>query len=297
MTIMAPPPRFIEVPGGPRIALGEYGDPHGFPVFFFHGWPSGRVQGALLDPAARAVGARILAIDRPGVGDSHPQSGRRIIDWPPVVAALAEALNLPRFSVLGVSGGGPYALACAWGLADRLTAATVICGAPPLDGPGSDQGFNIVYRSLLSLYARQPGIVRRFFRLVHPLARSNPPPWLQILLRGTLVGPDKETLRDDGISQLCHEGFRQAWGDYRDGVFEDAILYTRPWGFALNEIRVPVRLWHGTADRNFSHHLAEAMAPQIPGSTLRIVENEGHYSLPIRRAQEILADLLAVNPR
>jgi pimeloyl-ACP methyl ester carboxylesterase len=275
------------------LAIAEYGAPGGEPVLFFHGWPSARVQGALLHEAAAELGVRLIAVDRPGVGFSTPQRGRRLIDWPPLVRELAAELGLARLRVLGISGGGPYALVCGWALPDLVASATVICGAAPLAARGSSHGFNLAYRTLLAIHRHLPGAVRVLFRLMHPIARVNPPPWMMIMLRGTLVGPDKATMDDPALSELCYAGFRNAWGEYRDGVFEDAQIYAQPWGFRLEEVQVPVRIWHGTEDHNFSHKLAESMARQIPRCDLRIVAGEGHYSLPIRRSREILAELIA----
>lgn len=292
MPISAHASQTVPLPSGAVLAIEEYGAPQGIPVFFFHGWPSAAVQGVLLHEAAAELGIRIIAISRPGLGASAPQRGRRLVDWPPLVRELAAALGLRRIHVLGVSGGGPYALVCAWALPDLVESATVICGAPPLAELGSAAGFNIAYRAMLGAYRHLPAVMRGLFRLLHPMARVDPPAWMMVALRGALVGPDKETLADPAISKMCYDGFRGAWGDYRDGVFEDAEIYTRPWGFPLEKIRVPVQVWHGTEDHNFTHTLTD-YAQRIPGAKLRIMEGEGHYSLPIRRTREILADLIA----
>ena len=292
MTDSAYDSRLIPLPSGVALAIEEYGAPQGTPVFFFHGWPSAAVQGVLLNNAAAELGIRIIAVSRPGLGASGPQRGRRLVDWPPLVRELAAALGLARLRVLGVSGGGPYALVCAWALPDLVEGATVICGAPPLAELGTAAGFNLAYRAMLSVHERAPSVMRGVFRLLHPLARLSAPGWMMVMLRGALYGPDKETLADPAISKMCYDGFRGAWGPYRDGVFEDAEIYTQPWGFPLEEIRAPVRVWHGTEDHNFSHTLT-GYARRIPQCELHIVEGEGHYSLPIRRTREILADLIA----
>jgi len=285
-------PRVIPLPSGAILALEEYGAADGQPVFFFHGWPSAAVQGALLHTAALALGLRILAPSRPGLADSSPQPGRKLTDWPALVRELATALAIERFHILGVSGGGPYTLACAWALPDLVPAVAVVCGAPPLAEAGSSAGFNPAYQRLLTFYTRHRGAARWLFRVLHPLARRNPPQWLMRMLRGALVGPDRDVLSDPELSQMCYAGFRGAWGAYRDGVFEDAEIYAQPWGFPLEAIRIPVRVWHGMEDGNFAHALT-AYARRIPGGEIRIVPDEGHYSLPISRAPEILADLVA----
>ena len=99
------------------------------------------------------------------------------------------------------------------------------------------------------------------------------------------------TLRDPTTFGICWENYRDAWLGGADGVFADAEIYAQPWGFAPEEIRVPVRLWHGKQDRNFSWMLAGQLAGRIPGCAVQMVEDEGHQSLPFRRTAEILRDL------
>ena len=179
------------------------------------------------------------------------------------------------------------------GAPELVAAAAVVCGAPPLSELGRD-GLTLAYRILLAAHGRSRGAMRMFFRLLHPLAAGRAPGWMLTMLRGALRGPDKAVLADGALSQLCYDGFRYAWGGHRDGVFEDAEIYTQPWGFELEQVLRPVRMWHGTEDRNFSYRLAEKVAARLPQCALRIVPDEGHYSLPILHAREILADLLAV---
>lgn len=284
--------KIVLLPSGLALAVEEFGAPDGVPVLFFHGWPSGAAQGALLHTAALNLGIRVISPSRPGVGESSAQADRRLVDWPATVRELIGALGLEKVRVLGVSGGGPYALVSAWALPAQVEAVAVVCGAPPLAETSSTAGFNLAYRTLLAIYRHSRGVVRYLFRLMRPFAQSDPPEWLQGMLRGALVGPDRAALADPEIARLCTAGFRAAWGPHADGVFEDAEIYTQPWGFPIEEIRVPVRVWHGTEDGNFSHALA-AYAERIPGVQIRIMENEGHYSLPILRAPEILADLIA----
>ena len=104
---------------------------------------------------------------------------------------------------------------------------------------------------------------------------------------------DAESLRDDRAFEACFESQRRAWEASADGVLADAEVYARPWGFSLRELRVPVRLWHGTEDRAYSIEVANYVASRIPDCELRLIEGEGHYSLPIRHMREILSDLIA----
>src|SRR5262245_19165426 len=168
----------IEVPGERKVAVESYGDPQGSPVFFFHGWPSSRFQGQLGDAAARDLGIRWLAVDRPGVGNSDLHIGRSLAEWPAVIAALADYFEAPTFRVFGVSGGGPYALACAWGLPDRVLSAAVVSGAPPLAGRTNVSNLMPAYQLLLGVYRHQPELVRWLFRLGRPVITIRPPDWM-----------------------------------------------------------------------------------------------------------------------
>ena len=121
----------VRLPDGRRLGFGDYGDPAGDPVLFFHGWPSSRYQGKLLHDLAAQRGLRVIAPDRPGVGLSDPLPGRGFASWPGDVAGLADALGIGRFKIYGISGGGPYTLATSAALPERVIAAAVDCGAPP----------------------------------------------------------------------------------------------------------------------------------------------------------------------
>src|SRR5689334_9948453 len=107
------------------LCVADLGDPHGVPVFFLHGGPGSRRGGAALDVKAREMGIRLLTPDRPGSGFSEPKPGRTVLDFADDVTDVADALGLERFGVFGGSGGGPYALACAYAIPDRVTLAVV----------------------------------------------------------------------------------------------------------------------------------------------------------------------------
>ena len=116
-----------------RLGYAEYGDPQGWPLMFFHGTPGSRVMARFAGPKARELGLRLIAPDRPGFGLSDFQPQRRLLDWAKDVEELADALNLEQFSVVGVSGGGPYVAVCAWKLGERLISAGIVSGLAPED--------------------------------------------------------------------------------------------------------------------------------------------------------------------
>jgi len=280
-------------PGKRVVAVQSYGDPQGRPVFFFHGWPSSRFQGALADEAARKMGVRFLSVDRPGVGNSDVHVDRRLSDWPEVVAALGDHLGYEKFHVIGVSGGGPYTLASAWALPERVLGATVVSGAPPIADRADTSTLMPVYRFLLGVYRRNPDWVRWAFRIGRGPATVRPPRWFWALLMRAIPPCDRIALDDHETLDRAWAGYAGAWTGHPDGVFHDAAIYAQPWGFDPAEIRVPVNIWHGTEDRNFRPELAKELASRIPHARLHILEGEGHYSLIMRRIGEMLEELVS----
>lgn len=274
-----------------RVKYREYGDEKGEPLFFFHGWPGSALQGVMFDDAAREYGFRVIAPNRPGIGDSPLIRGRRLRDWPAQLAALADDLGIGKFAVIGVSGGGPYALAAAWGLPEQVRFASVVCGAPPIAELAGTQQLHPAYRALLWHFRQNPRAVRALFAAARPVmfwseaARFFPP------LRIVLPTADAEVIAQQELFDVVFGCQRDAFANV-DGLFADAAIYAEPWGFRVEDIRVPVHIWHGREDANFHHTLASNLASRIPGASFTLVEGEGHFSLPIRRARDVLDALL-----
>lgn len=125
---------------GRRPGYAQYGQADGEPLFYFHGHPGSRLEARFADQAAAAADLRVIALDRPGYGLSDLQPGQALVGWPADVAEAADLLQIDRFSVAGASGGGPYALACAWRLPGRVTRAAVISGVARTRFPASPGG-------------------------------------------------------------------------------------------------------------------------------------------------------------
>lgn len=246
----------------------------------------------LTDEAAKNVGLRIISPDRPGIRDSNFQPNRTLLDWPPLLRELATHLRIDKFRILAISGGAPYAYAAGWMIPNHIEAIAVVSGAPPIAELTDRSGLLKLYRRLLTLRASQPGLLRTLFYIARPFASMKMPIRIRPLLLKVLQPCDANVLRDSKSFEACFESARQAWRSSAAGVMVDADIYAEPWGFALEEVRVPVRLWHGKKDRTFSFRLAEQIARRLPNCEFHLVEDTGHYSLPIRHTGEILADLL-----
>jgi pimeloyl-ACP methyl ester carboxylesterase len=286
--------KLLALNDGGHIAYGEYGDAQGTPVFFYHGWPSSRTMAELTDTAARDLGVRIISPDRPGISRSSFQSNRRLLDWPVVLRQLADHLELERFHILAISGGAPYAYASAWAMPERVRAIAGASGAPPILELSDHSGLLKLYRWMLALHRTRPKLLRKLFYVAKPIALMRMPIRFRPALLRLLHPSDAAVLRDNAAFEACFESARRAWRGSVEGVAIDAQIYADPWGFRLEDISVPVRLWHGKQDRAFSFRVAEEVAGRLPNCTARYVEDAGHFSLPIRHMREILKDLIAV---
>ena len=286
----------IELEDGAVVAFEEYGDANGVPVMFCHGWPSSRTMAQLTDEPARELGIRIISADRPGISASSLQPDRKLTDWPRLVDRITDYLGIHDFRMLAISGGAPYAYATATAMPQRVRAIAIVGGAPPLAEISDSNGLLPLYRWMLALYRTQPRLLRRLFYLARPVLSLRPPlRFRPVLLKMLLMRPcDAESLRDAAAFEAIFESQRRAWRASAEGVVADAQIYAQPWGFSIEDVRVPVRLWHGKEDRAFSVHLAEELANRLPNCHARFVDDAGHYSLPIRHMRDILKDLISV---
>ena len=278
--------KLIRLEDGRALAYREYGDPEGQPVFFFHGMPGSRVEARLGDSAAKAVGIRIIAPDRPGYGLSDFKRRRAFVDWSADLIELSRALNLGKFGVLGLSGGGAYAAVCAHQLPDRLTAAGIISGLGAVEERDTeDMGW--LNRIGFRLAGRAPWLIGMPIRLMAAAARRFPDRALSLMMR-SLPAPDRAVMderhqmaglfRDDVLEALRSGGRGWAW---------EALMYTRPWGFRLEEITMEVHLWHGEEDTNVPIQMARRQAAAIPNCRATYYSGEGHL-FAVNRMDEIL---------
>jgi len=281
----------IKLPDGRNLGYAEYGDPKGKPVFFFHGTPGSRLFHPP-DEVTKRLGVRLVCAERPGYGESTFQTNRQLLDWPKDVAQLADHLGFERFAVVGHSGGGPHTLACAYALSDRVTAAGTVAGAGPVDTPNATEGLIFLHwlGFKVGQYAPWPFWNLLFQYLFREIAAD--PTKAIDRDKDTWPPADREILTKPEIRELCIRSDVEA---FRHGLLAyawDARLLTRPWGFKLDEIKIPVHLWHGVMDNSTTMAMARYMADKIPNGNLNICEDEAHMLL-IPHWEEILATLIS----
>jgi pimeloyl-ACP methyl ester carboxylesterase len=281
----------LRLEDGRLLGYAIYGDPAGQPVFYFHGCPGSRLEAQLADGVAARMGIRLIALDRPGFGLSDFKPRRTIFEWPDDVIKVADALGISRFATIGVSGGGPYAAACALRLPQRLTAVAIVCGLGPLDTAGGSDRMIRNNHLILFLGRRLPWLARLSLRRVAYQVRRNPGAILARLLVA-LPDPDKAVLARPEIKNTIKDNIVEAFRGGSRGAACELLLYTRPWGFLLEDIATRVNLWHGDQDVSVPPTMGRYQARTIPNCRAIFYPGEGHFSLVIDHMEEILSGLL-----
>jgi pimeloyl-ACP methyl ester carboxylesterase len=290
-------PRSIRLADGRRLAFAEFGDPAGAPVVFLHGWGDSRLTRHPDDKATAALGVRLVTVDRPGAGASDFQARRRLVDWPADVAALADELGIERFAVLGWSGGGPHAAACAHALPDRVTRLGIACGFAPLSGPGATRGLPLDLRLGLPLLRHAAWTGRIFFAGVPREFRRDPGRAWRRQAGKRLPPSDQAVLRDAALRANLERGAAEAVRPGAAGLAHElAVLFGRPWGFAPRDVRVPTSLWYGTDDTYVPVSMGRRLAAEIPLAQLTVFPQEGHL-LVFTHWREILSHLIRAGDR
>ena len=267
------------LPDGRSLGYFECGDPAGKAVFHFHGHPGSGLEAKLLAHTAERVGVRVIGIDRPGMGVSDFKPGRQILDWPDDVAKLADILGIERFAVEGVSGGGPYAAACAYKIPDRLTACGIVAGLGPIYLLGT-QGMMMANRVQFFIAHRFPWLLRSALWLVvgrNGRYAQNKEKIEELFLkfwRG-LPDVDRNAIGDPKLGRLYVAQLLQAFRQGSRGPAYDAKLYVQPWGFKREDISLDrVHLWHGELDVTVPVSMGRAVAKSIPHCQASLIPSQ-----------------------
>jgi pimeloyl-ACP methyl ester carboxylesterase len=280
----------FRLPEGRCLGYAEYGDARGMPVFYFHGFPGSRLEAGLAEQESVSLGIRLIAMDRPGYGLSNVKRNRTLLDWADDTVQLADFLGLRRFSIIGVSGGGPYAAACAFRIPDRLNMVAVVGGlGPVVPRCGRNRATGLTVNGLL-LAGRFPIFARLALAAAALMYREHPELMLALISR-RFPECDRQALQISQLHRLLCDSFREAFRRSLLWPAWDVVLYGRDWGFRLHDIRVPVRLWHGEQDVVVPPVMAHRLADEIPACRAVFDPEEGHFSTIVKRLAEILAEL------
>lgn len=276
---------------GRTLGYAEYGATDGKPIFYFHGNPSSRLEGWRLDEPAKHIKARIIAVDRPGFGLSDFKAGRRLLDWPEDVIELADILGIYRFAVLGLSGGGPYAMACAYKIPQRLTTVALVSSPCPFNVSTAIKDLSRYQRLLIFFVRRAFWLVRLILRMVARNAYKDPVAFIS-RVNGKLSDVDRAVV--DKIVMRSPEGLNRAVASLQQafqggtrGVAWDYSVLMNSWGFRLEDISIPIQLWQGEDDRQIPLSMGRYLATAIPHCRANFLPGEGHYAF-FSHVQDIL---------
>ncbi|MFW5969658.1 MAG: alpha/beta fold hydrolase [Halofilum sp. (in: g-proteobacteria)] len=285
-------PQRIALADGRTLAWVEFGPPDGRPVLYCHGFPSTGPEAAFAAAAAGTSGARVLAPDRPGYGRSDRAPGRTLDGWVADAVALLDHLGIDTAPVIGFSGGGPYALACAARRPERFPRAATFGALDWLAEPGSEAGMAALSRLSIRLARRfQPGQAA-VFHLLAMLIRVAPQTLFSLLSAGHCPA-DRAVFDDPQVrskwTRALHDSVLQGAG----GAIDELRLYVAERPFALNAIQVPVDLWHGLDDTVVPPAHGERLAAGLPYREARFLPGDGHFSTPVKAIGEALERMVA----
>jgi len=277
---MPEPPTFeLHLRDGRVLTYCVYGPDHGVPVLFHYGTPGVRLLAPQHIGAAERHGVRLLVADRPGYGGSTRRPGRRIADVVDDIARLADALGWDRFATWGGSGGAPHALACAVLLAGRVRRCASVVGPAPFAADGLDW-FAGMSAGNVEEFTRARLGEAAYRPLVERLAREA----VAAVEAGRVQLPPDYHLPDADVAalqkRLAEPGHRErtrlTYLGGMDGWVDDVLAMTRPWGFELAQLAVPVSLWYGPQDVLSPRGHAEWLLAHVPGAARHELPSGGH---------------------
>lgn len=267
----------VTLADGRVLLVDERGPRDGPVVISQHGTPSSRrsVLGGWSRPAE--FGVRHVSYDRPGYGGSTPSAGRSVADAARDVEELADLLGVGSFAGIGMSGGGPHALACTALLGDRVTRTLVAVGAGPIHLPDFDwrAGMSPLNREEIDLALSDPAALERWIEreidaeVGVDLALGSFLDALPPCDREVVQRPDVQA-EERADNEACFAQRARGW-------LADDLALVGDWGFELSSITGPVSLWYGADDVLVPQSHGERLADLIPGAELHVLPGRGHW--------------------
>jgi pimeloyl-ACP methyl ester carboxylesterase len=284
----------VTIHDGRRVGYAEFGEPRGRAVVWLHGTPGARRQ---IPEQARVFAhlhnVRLVGLDRPGIGLSTPYVYPQIRAFASDLASVADALGIDDLGVVGLSGGGPFALAAGAVLGDRVRAVAVLGGVAPTQGPDAIDGGLVALGVRLSTVLRWGRVplgvtLAAVLRTVKPLAS----PAVDLYARLSPEGDRRLLGRPEVKAMFIDDLFRGHPRQF-EGPIADVIAFTRDWGFPISDVTVPVVWWHGDADHIIPFTHGRHMVDRLPHAELRVMPGESHLG-GFGIAEEIMGTLLVV---
>lgn len=274
-----------------ELGYCQFGDvDSGTPIFFFTGGQSSRLDGRQFDGLCKELSIHLITVDRPGIGLSTLSPLRTFLDWPDDVEELANYLSLKKFSVFGLSGGGPHTLATVYKIPNRVRKAAVVSGTAPMSMPNRSKGMWFPIRVMFFLARYLPWFHRKALDSQAKMI-LNQEKYLKQMQMG-LPTPDMKLLTEfpEVGTQYLEAGI-EGYRNGTEGDFCEWQLYVKNWGFELHDVSKEVALWYGEFDGMAPPHMGRYLAKELPNSILNIVPDGGHFSTIHNYIRDILGYL------
>jgi pimeloyl-ACP methyl ester carboxylesterase len=283
---------------GRSLALEVSGPDGAIPLVVHHGTPGERSQYPPFAEAAAAQGLRYVSYSRPGYGGSSRQPGRAVADCAADTAAILAHLGADRCYTAGASGGGPHALACAALLADRVLACATVAGIGPFGAGGLDflEGMGRENHAEFGAALTRPAALQAYLEREAASLAEITGEQVAVAFGDLVSAVDVAALTGD-FADFVAASFRQALANGIWGWLDDDLAFTRPWGFDLASINVPVVVWQGGQDRMVPFAHGQWLAAHLPSARAMLIPAEGHLSIKVAKFGEIVGELVASAPQ
>ncbi len=280
----------LELKDGRTLGFAEYGEPNGRAVFHFNGSGGSRLEHPADLTILTELGIRYISTDRPGHGNSTPQSDRELLDWPDDVAFLANNLGIDKFYVLGWSAGGVHALACAYKLPERIIAGAIVCGLAPPDRPNPYKDYKGFLRLLMVLGRNFPTTVYVFRRMAAKQI-NKPNSKIGEKFIKSLPEVDQKPFENTEIKEMLIADIKEGYKQGGDGLARDDIIINFPWKFDIKRIQTRFDIWQGDKDKNVPLNQGQYQANLLPNNNFHLLKDKGHMLL-LDEWKNILTELI-----
>jgi pimeloyl-ACP methyl ester carboxylesterase len=266
---------YLILPDDRQLCFAEFGDPKGQPIFVFHGNPNSRLLWGVIPGSPFLPNVRLIAPDRPGFGRTDFKEGVTTLEnWPNDITVLADSLGIKKFAVFGPSGGGPYALSCAWKIPERLTSVGIFASVGPFI-PETDKNIAAPVRIMWANVPKLPGLFKLQMKLFAWLAKKYPKLYIKMVLK-EFSETDRKDYERLNIAELIqvdrNEGYRQGG----IGTWYD-VMIPGNWPIPLKEIKTKVYLWQGEEDISVPLSMGQYIAEKLPNCEAKFIQGVGHF--------------------
>jgi pimeloyl-ACP methyl ester carboxylesterase len=276
---------------GQKLFLQEWGEPNKPVILLVHGFPGCAEHGKLMTSTPYLPDFRLISFDRPGYGRSDFQKNLTPLQLASQIKDLFDHLKIDQFNVLSVSGGSPYAMAIAFMMQERVEKISSVAGVAPLTIQNFKFMNNHQKKAWALRYFVPSPILKYGMNRIWKSGIDKVDEFLFADLESFSIA-DQNVFKHPLVGPELVSSIKTALQPGPAGILHDMKVYSKNWGFSLQAIKCPVTLWHGSEDDIVHMKFTEDMNRQIPHANFKLIQGEGHYSLPMNFRDEIIQDLL-----